>query len=202
MTESAECSAEEEIRVALQRGRKWSSWQLIWTSGGPGAVDCSAVEQAMRGELQAFFSDLSVHTTLVGGAGDRIAIRISISDRLIARSAHRKTTTIYLLYFLRSDLVLASSCKVWRTEYRNHVHFGQKHVRAVQVVCPSMKGPLLFVFWSLRPPSFSGRICDISEARALWRAGLQQCRRSRPQRTADRRTQGACACSGMLVRPA
>jgi len=117
MIQSGESCVEEEIRVALHRGRKWSSWQLIWTNGGPGAVDCSAVEQAMREELQAFFQDLSVHTKFVGEAGDRIAIRISISDRLIARSAQRKATTIYLLYFLRSDLVLASSCKVWRAQY-------------------------------------------------------------------------------------
>lgn len=42
-------------------------------------------------------------------------LRVAITERASARSAQRKTSTIYLVHFLRSDLVLASALKV-----RNH----------------------------------------------------------------------------------
>jgi hypothetical protein len=102
----------EEVRVALQKGRKWSAWMLIWGCAGPAAVDCGGVEDAMREALQAFFQDLAVAATFAGSEGDRMALRVCISERVSARSVQRKTATIYLLYFLRSDLVLTSTIKV------------------------------------------------------------------------------------------
>jgi hypothetical protein len=39
-------------------------------------------------------------------------LRVAITERASARSAQRKTSTIYLVHFLRSDLVLASALKV------------------------------------------------------------------------------------------
>jgi hypothetical protein len=39
-------------------------------------------------------------------------LRVAITERASAQSAQRKTSTIYLVHFLRSDLVLASALKV------------------------------------------------------------------------------------------
>jgi hypothetical protein len=108
----------EEIRAALQRGRRWSAWALRWPGACPGAVDCAVVEQALREELRGFFQDFAVAAAAAGAAGDRIALRVAITERASARSAQRKTSTVYLVHFLRSDLVLASALKVRRLRQR------------------------------------------------------------------------------------
>lgn len=106
---------EEEIRAALQKARKWSAWQLRWTIQGvevPDVVDFSAAEHVLGAELQGFFQDFAVACARCGEKGDRVAFRVSISERASAKSVQRRTATVYLLYFLRSDLVLASAMKV------------------------------------------------------------------------------------------
>eukprot|EP00802_Teleaulax_amphioxeia_P022631 Tamp_23100.p1 GENE.Tamp_23100~~Tamp_23100.p1 ORF type:complete len:327 (+),score=67.58 Tamp_23100:73-981(+) len=110
----------EEIRAALQRGRRWSAWALRWPGACPGAVDCAVVEQALREELRGFFQDFAVAAAAAGVAGDRIALRVAITERASARSAQRKTSTVYLVHFLRSDLVLASALKAEYVEYLKH----------------------------------------------------------------------------------
>jgi hypothetical protein len=61
----------EEIRAALQKGRRWSAWALQWSGGCPGAVDCAGVEQVMREELRGFFQNFGV---AAAAAGDRIQV--------------------------------------------------------------------------------------------------------------------------------
>ena len=112
-----ECS--EEIMSALQKGRKWRAWALSWGSGGggPAAVECAEVEASLREELRAFFHDFSVGSVMTG---DRLVLRVCISERTSARSVQRRTSRIYLLYFLRSDLVLASTIKAEYAPYLKH----------------------------------------------------------------------------------
>ena len=106
----------EEIRAALQKARKWNAWELQWASRGavevPAVVDWSAAKDVFAAELQGFFQDFAVAWARVGEKGDRVAFRLSIAERASARSVQRRTVTVYLLYFLRSDLVLASATKV------------------------------------------------------------------------------------------
>ena len=108
-----------EIMAALQKGRKWRAWALSWGSGGggPAAVECAEVEASLREELRAFFHDFAVGSVMTG---DRLVLRVCISERTSARSVQRRTSRIYLLYFLRSDLVLASTIKAEYAPYLKH----------------------------------------------------------------------------------
>jgi hypothetical protein len=54
-------------------------------------------------------------------------LRVAITERASAQSAQRKTSTIYLVHFLRSDLVLASALKVRGVV---HAHVQQQTVVA------------------------------------------------------------------------
>jgi len=112
--EAGAADASAEIHAALQKGRRWSAWALSWPGvcGRLAAVDCASVEQSLREELSGFFQEYAVAATPSGAAGDRITLRVSIVERSNSRSVTRKTTTVYLVHFLRSDLVLASTIKV------------------------------------------------------------------------------------------
>jgi hypothetical protein len=102
----------DEIRAALKKARRWSAWELQWSADAPPVLDCAAARQALAEELQGFFQDFAVAWARVGAGGDRVAFRVAIAERASAKTIQRKTATVYLLYFLRSDLVLASAMKV------------------------------------------------------------------------------------------
>jgi hypothetical protein len=168
----------DEIRVALQKGRRWSAWKLNWSgsgrggrASGPTAVDCDGVERALWEELHAFFQDFSVSATLAGETGDRMALRVSIVERASARSVQRRTNRIYLLYFLRSDLVLASTMKVGLSLHRVHAACP---LVTLHIACHLSECSKAFSC------ALAGRICDIPQACPLLCAGLQCYLRPRP----------------------